>query len=165
MDREETSETQLPTNDDKFWSFPAVIQEKVINLKNWFSNAGNQSPSIRFASSQLLPHREQSVAVRVCGLFRAFRIPELIAEPRIFDSYRRSDVIHFVLCRVTPLSELVCRITAWMPKWLIYLPHAATRYSISCPLASRQLTCMMYNWCCVYSLELLMMDGKIVRNM
>jgi hypothetical protein len=115
MYREETSESQLHTNDDKFWSFPAVIQDEAINFKNWFSNAGNQSPSIRFPTSQLLRHREQSVAVRVCGLFRALRIPELIAEPRIFDSYRRSDIIYFVLCRVTPLSELVRRIIAWLP--------------------------------------------------
>ena len=40
---------------------------------------------------------------------------------------------------------------------------AGTRWnesSISCPLASSQLTCMTYTWCCLYSLELLMMDGK-----
>jgi len=34
MYREETSESQLPTTDDKFWSFPAVIQEEAINFKN-----------------------------------------------------------------------------------------------------------------------------------
>jgi len=37
--------------------------------------------------------------------------------------------------------------------------------SISGALASTQLTCMTYTWCCVYSLELLMMNGKTVRNM
>jgi len=37
--------------------------------------------------------------------------------------------------------------------------------SILCPLASSQLTCTTYIWCCAYSLELLMMDGKTVRNM
>jgi len=36
---------------------------------------------------------------------------------------------------------------------------------ISCLLASGELTCMTYTWCCMYSLELLMMDGKTVRNM
>jgi len=34
-----------------------------------------------------------------------------------------------------------------------------------CPLACSQLTCMTYTWCCMYSLELLMMEGKTVRNM
>jgi len=47
---------------------------------------------------------------------------------------------------------------------------AGTRWNcsfISCRLASSQLTCMAYKytWCCVYSLELLMMDGKTARNM
>ena len=37
--------------------------------------------------------------------------------------------------------------------------------SISCPLASSHRTCMTYTWCCMYSLRLLMMDGKTVRNM
>jgi len=37
--------------------------------------------------------------------------------------------------------------------------------SILCPLASSQLTCMTHTWCCMYRLELLMMDGKTVRNM
>jgi len=36
---------------------------------------------------------------------------------------------------------------------------------VGCLLASSQLTCMTYTWCCVYSLELLMMEGKTVRNM
>jgi hypothetical protein len=126
MDGEETSGTQLPANDDKFWSFPFVIHREIINFKNWFSNAGNQSPSIRLHSIQLLRHRKQSVTVSVCGLFRAPRIPELIREPRIFDSYRRSDVIYFDLWRVTPLSELVRRNTTWLPKWFLYLPHALT---------------------------------------
>jgi len=40
----------------------------------------------------------------------------------------------------------------------------ASRHEISCLLANRQQTCMMYTWSCVYSLELLMMDGKTVRN-
>jgi len=34
--------------------------------------------------------------------------------------------------------------------------------SISGPLASSQRTCMTHTWCCVYSLGLLMMDGKTV---
>ena len=33
------------------------------------------------------------------------------------------------------------------------------------PLASSQWTCMTYTWRCTYSLELLIMDGKTVRNM
>ena len=74
MGREETSETQLPTNDDNLSSFLAVIHREIINFKNWFSNAGNQSPSIRLPSNQLLRHREHSVTVSVCGLFRAPRI-------------------------------------------------------------------------------------------
>jgi hypothetical protein len=37
---------------------------------------------------------------------------------------------------------------------------AGRRCFISCPLASSQLTSMTYNWCCVHSLELLMMDEK-----
>jgi len=36
--------------------------------------------------------------------------------------------------------------------------------SISCPLASSQRTCMTYTWRYMYSLGLLMMDGKTVRN-
>jgi hypothetical protein len=36
--------------------------------------------------------------------------------------------------------------------------------SILCPLASSQLTFMTYTWCCAYSLELLMMDGKTVQK-
>jgi len=84
MDGEETSDIQLPTNDDKFWSFSAVIHREIINFKNWFSNAGNQSPSIRLPSNQLLRHREQSVPVSVCGLFRAPRIPRL--------DYRTQDI-------------------------------------------------------------------------
>jgi hypothetical protein len=39
------------------------------------------------------------------------------------------------------------------------------RNSTSYPLASSQLTCMTYTWCCVYSLVFLMMDGETVRNM
>jgi len=39
------------------------------------------------------------------------------------------------------------------------------RSSTSFPLASSQLTCMIYTWCCMCSLGLLMMDGKTVRNM
>jgi len=35
---------------------------------------------------------------------------------------------------------------------------------ISCPLASSQLPCATNTWCCVYSFEILMMDGKTVRN-
>jgi len=45
---------------------------------------------------------------------------------------------------------------------------AGTRWNeifISCPLASSQLTSMTYTSCCVYSLELLIMDGKTVRSM
>ena len=45
--------------------------------------------------------------------------------------------------------------------WLL----ASSPSSISCPLASSQRTCMTYTWCCVYSLELLMMEGKTIRNM
>ena len=39
---------------------------------------------------------------------------------------------------------------------------AGTRWN--CPLASSQITCMIYTCYCVYSLELLMMDGKTVRK-
>jgi hypothetical protein len=45
---------------------------------------------------------------------------------------------------------------------------ASTRWkcsSISCPLASSQRTSMTYTWRCMYSLGLLIMDGKTVRNM
>ena len=53
-----------------------------------------------------------------------------------------------------------------MPNSCCYLLLAGTRWnSISCPLASSKLTSMTYTLCCVYSLELLMMDGKTVRNM
>ena len=131
MAREETSEIQVPTKDDKFWSFPAVIHREIINFKNWFSNTGNQSPSIRLLSNQLLRHREQSVTVSVCGLFRVPRLHELITELRIFDFYRRSDVIYFELWSVTPLSQQVRRNTAWLPKWLLYLPHAWTLKTIT----------------------------------
>jgi hypothetical protein len=31
--------------------------------------------------------------------------------------------------------------------------------------ASRHRTCLTYTWCCMYSLRLLMIDGKTVRNM
>jgi len=44
--------------------------------------------------------------------------------------------------------------------------HTATAMelsSISYPLASS--ICLTYACCCMYSLELLMMDGKTVRNM
>jgi hypothetical protein len=34
-----------------------------------------------------------------------------------------------------------------------------------CLLASIQLTCRTYTWCCLHSLELPMMDEKTVRNM
>ena len=37
--------------------------------------------------------------------------------------------------------------------------------SISYPLASSQRICMTYTWRCMYSLGLLMMDGKTIRNM
>ena len=57
--------------------------------------------------------------------------PDLITEPRIFDSYRRSYVIYFEPWRVTPLSELVCRNIAWLPKWLLSLPHAFTFNTIA----------------------------------
>jgi len=45
---------------------------------------------------------------------------------------------------------------------------AGTRWndsSISFPLASSQQNLYVYTWCCMYSLRLLMMDGKTVRNM
>ena len=45
----------------------------------------------------------------------------------------------------------------------IWFPKLNCR-SISFPLASSQLTCMTYTLCCVYSLELLTMDGKTIRN-
>ena len=35
---------------------------------------------------------------------------------------------------------------------------------VDCLLASSQRTCMTYTWSCMYSLELLMMDGKTARN-
>ena len=38
-------------------------------------------------------------------------------------------------------------------------------YTGTCLLASSYRTCMTYNCCCMYSLGLLMMDGKTVRNM
>ena len=43
-----------------------------------------------------------------------------------------------------------------------YMSYRLADYLLagSCPLASSQLTCMTYTWWCVYSLELLMMDGK-----
>jgi len=43
-----------------------------------------------------------------------------------------------------------------------------TRWNCSstlCPLASNHRTCMTYTWCYMHSLELLMIDGKTVRNM
>jgi hypothetical protein len=46
--------------------------------------------------------------------------------------------------------------------WLLASGHET---SISCPLASSQLTCMTYTWRWMYSLGLLMMDRKTVRNM
>jgi hypothetical protein len=39
------------------------------------------------------------------------------------------------------------------------------RVFVDCLLASSQRTCMTYTWCCMYSLELLMMDGMTFRNM
>jgi len=42
---------------------------------------------------------------------------------------------------------------------------AGTRWNISFPLESSHRTCMTYTLCCMYSLRLLMMDGKTVRNM
>jgi hypothetical protein len=36
---------------------------------------------------------------------------------------------------------------------------------VDCLLASSQLACMTYTWRCMYSLELLMVDGKTTRNM
>jgi len=36
---------------------------------------------------------------------------------------------------------------------------------VDCLLAGTRWNCMTYTWCYVYSLELLMMDGKTVRNM
>jgi hypothetical protein len=42
---------------------------------------------------------------------------------------------------------------------------AGTRCSILCPLASSQQICMTYIWRSTYSRELLVMDGKTVRNM
>ena len=47
--------------------------------------------------------------------------------------------------------------------WLLASGHEMEL--ISDPLASSQLICMTYIWRCMYSLELLMMDGKTVRNM
>ena len=49
--------------------------------------------------------------------------------------------------------------------WLLASGHEMELSSISSPLASNQLTCMTYTWRSMYSLELLMMDGKTVRNM
>ena len=46
----------------------------------------------------------------------------------------------------------------------LYIQHRYMSYRFcGCMLASSQLTCMV--WCCMYSLRLLMMDGKTVRNM
>ena len=42
--------------------------------------------------------------------------------------------------------------------WLLASRHEMG--SISFPLASSQRNCMTYTWRCMYSLELLMMDGK-----
>jgi len=39
------------------------------------------------------------------------------------------------------------------------------RSSISSPLAAGSSRCLTYACCCMCSLELLMMDGKTVRNM
>jgi hypothetical protein len=49
--------------------------------------------------------------------------------------------------------------------WLHASGHEMELSSISYPLACNQLTFVTYNWCCMYSLELLTMDGKTVRNM
>jgi hypothetical protein len=45
--------------------------------------------------------------------------------------------------------------------WLLAKGHEIELMSsISCPLASSQLTIITYTWCCVYSFELVMTDGK-----
>ena len=49
-------------------------------------------------------------------------------------------------------------------RWLHASVHKMELCSILCTLACRQRTYMTYTWCCVYSLELLMMDGKTARN-
>jgi len=47
----------------------------------------------------------------------------------------------------------------------MYISYRLVDCMLACPVACSQLTCMTYTWCCMYSLELLMMDGKTVRNM
>jgi len=60
------------------------------------------------------------------------------------------------------LLEVDCSLAG--TRWKICL-LTGTRCSISCPLASSQQTCMTYIWRRTYSRELLVMDGKTVRNM
>ena len=48
--------------------------------------------------------------------------------------------------------------------WLFFSKKEVER-SISFPLASSHRICMTYNWCCMYSLSLPMVDGETVRKM
>ena len=72
-------------------------------------------------------------------------------------SFRPSSGVQDCTYSIRHMSNRFC--------WLLASGHEMDCRSISCPLASSQLTCMTYTWCCVYSLELLIMDGKTVWNM
>jgi len=47
----------------------------------------------------------------------------------------------------------------------LHIKQQAYVKQILCLLASRHIICLTYACSCMYSLELLMMDGKAVRNM
>jgi hypothetical protein len=54
------------------------------------------------------------------------------------------------------IRSLKLRIQQW---------HMSNSYCYSLLLAAGSSICLTYTCCCMYSLKLLMMDGKTVRNM
>ena len=68
-------------------------------------------------------------------------------------SFRPSSVVHDCACSNRHMSDTaICLLvgTRWNSIWF--------------PLASSSTVCITYACCCMYSRELLMMDGKTVRN-
>jgi len=58
--------------------------------------------------------------------------------------------------KLEKIVRLVC--------FTIEISHKTLMFHLG-PLASSQWNCRTYTWRCMYSLGLLMMDGKTVRNM
>jgi len=92
-----------------------------------------------------------------------------IVKPTRYMIFRVYWISHYIFRTVCPSiirsPRLYIQHHVYVIQVLWLLANGHEMISISSPLPSSPRTCMTYTWCCMYSIGLLMIDGKTVRNM